>query len=330
MFLSFIMLREEIVEFLGEDWTALNGQIRDALKSDVHLLQAVNDDIISHSGKMLRPLMALLVARIVGGKTNGDAVKVAAATELLHNATLLHDDVADKSTLRRGKPTLCSKIGPQAAVLVGDFWLARAMELVVEVKDHQEAIVDVFSNAMTCLAEGEMLQLEKASGERTERKDYLRIIYCKTASLFETACLSAAIASGADEGQLAQVKKYAYSLGIAFQIKDDILDYVGDAALGKPVGIDLKEQKITLPLLCALEGSPRDEEIRKMLFDIHNHPEYCEQIRTFVFEHQGVEKAEVILERYIQDAVDALNCFGDGREKEYLTGIARYNTVRKS
>ncbi len=325
-----MMLRDEIIDFLGEDWTLLNGQIKGALKSDVHLLQAVNDDIVSHSGKMLRPLMALLVARIISGKVSEDAVKVAAATELLHNATLLHDDVADESTLRRGKPTLCSKIGPQAAVLVGDFWLARAMELVVEAKERQKEVVNVFSNAMTCLAEGEMLQLEKASGERTEQKDYLRIIYCKTASLFETACLSAAIVSGASEKELECVKSYACSLGIAFQIKDDILDYTGDDSLGKPIGIDLKEQKITLPLLCAFNESAQEDEIRKMIFDIHSHPEYCEQIRTFVFEHRGVEKAEVILEEYIQRAVDALAGFQDGPEKEYLTRIARYNTIRKS
>ena len=120
------------------------------------------------------------------------------------------------------------------------------------------------------------------------------------------------------------------SLGIAFQIKDDILDYVGDEALGKPTGIDLKEHKITLPLLCCFDDAAKESEIRKMISDIHNHPEYCEQIRTFVLENRGVEKAGDILESYIRKSLDALDVFPDGKEKEFLTRIAKYNTIRNS
>lgn len=324
-----MMLREEIIDFLGEDWKKLNDCIRESLHSDIRLLQAVNDDILSHGGKMLRPILSLLTARMVSGELIPDeAIKVAAATELLHNATLLHDDVADESTTRRGKPTLCSQIGPQAAVLVGDFWLAKAMDLVMNSPD-MKPLSRIFSKSMTNLAEGEMLQLQKASGEKTEIKDYLRIIYCKTASLFETACESAALASHADKCQSEHIKKYAVALGIAFQIRDDILDYVGDASLGKPVGIDLREQKITLPLLCAMEGSEMEDEIRNMIFSIHSHPKYCGQIRTFVFDRGGVEKAEQILEKYVDDSIDELDCFAPCASKDYLIRLARYNKARR-
>ncbi len=325
------MLREEIIEFLGEDWQSLNSYIKEYLHSEIHLLQEVNDEIVTHGGKMLRPIVALLVSRLVSGASGAgdEAVRVAVATELLHNATLLHDDVADDSPTRRGNPTLSSQIGAHSAVLVGDFWLARAMQVVMST-ERKGAIAKVFSTAMTNLAEGEMLQLQKSFGEKTTREDYLRIIHCKTASLFETACEGAAITSGAGEEQLSHIKEYAVCMGIAFQIKDDILDYVGDVALGKPVGIDLKEQKITLPLLCAMEGSGREDEIRKMIYDIHSNPQYCEQIRTFVFERQGVQKAASILEEYIQKSRHALDIFPDCQAKRYLVKIAEYNTVRKS
>ena len=324
------MLRDEIIDFLGEDWVTLNGYIKDSLFSDIPLLQQVNEDILVHGGKMLRTIVALLVARMISGTTApDDSIRVAAATEMLHNATLLHDDVADESPTRRGEPTLFSRIGPSGAVLVGDFWLARAMELTISYSK-RDSVAKIFSKAMTNLAEGEMLQLQNASGNGTNKEDYFRIIYCKTASLFETACLSVSVSCNATPEQQEAVKEYAVSLGIAFQIKDDILDYVGDEALGKPTGIDLKEHKITLPLLCCFDDAAKEAEIRKMISDIHNHPEYCEQIRTFVLENRGVEKAGDILESYIRKSLDALDVFPDGKEKEFLTRIAKYNTIRNS
>lgn len=323
------MLREEIIKHLGEDWTDLNGYIRDALSSDIALLQEVNDDLVRHGGKMLRPMVAILVARMLsGGKASRESVKVAAAVEMLHNATLLHDDVADDSPTRRGEPTLASKIGPSAAVLVGDFWLAKAMGLTMA-SATRSAMAKVVSKAMTNLAEGEMLQLQKSYQQDTDEEDYFRIIYCKTASLFETACVGAAITCDASQEQQEAVAKYANCLGIAFQIRDDILDYVGDVALGKPVGIDLKEHKITLPLLCAMKGSQREGEIRKMISQTDSHPEYCEQIRKFVLDNEGAAKAEKVLEEYIDKSVKALETLPDGEDKNYLIKIAKYNTIRR-
>ncbi|MGM9787638.1 MAG: polyprenyl synthetase family protein [Candidatus Cryptobacteroides sp.] len=323
------MLREEIIKHLGEDWTDMNCYIKEALSSDIALLQEVNDDLISHGGKMLRPMVAILVARMLsGGKASRESVKVAAAVEMLHNATLLHDDVADDSPTRRGEPTLASKIGPSTAVLIGDFWLAKAMELTLT-SATRSSMAKVVSKAMTNLAEGEMLQLQKSYQQDTCEEDYFRIIYCKTASLFEAACLGSAITCDASQEQQEAVAHYAKCLGIAFQIRDDILDYVGDVALGKPVGIDLKEHKITLPLLCAMKGSKQEAEIRKMISQTDSHPEYCEQIRKFVLDKEGAAKAEIVLEEYIDRSVRALETLPDGEDKNYLIKIARYNTIRR-
>lgn len=324
------MLREEIVEYLAEDWNELKETIDQSLKSDIKLLQVVNNDIIAHSGKMLRPIIAILIARMLNGsKSKPEAIKLAAATELLHNATLLHDDVADKSVTRRGRPTLSTKIGPVAAVLVGDFWLARAMQLNVSFV-HRSELMKVFSKAMTALAEGEMLQLQNANKGGSSIEDYFKIIRCKTASLFEVACNGSAIICDASQAHKDAVSTYAISLGLAFQIKDDILDYIGDKKLGKPVGIDLKEQKVTLPLLCSFKNKAQQRQIKKMIKDIPQHPEYCQQIRNYVLENNGIEKAQAILDEHIQKALDALNVFPDCAEKNFLKQIALYNTIRCS
>ena len=301
--------------------------IRESLHSDVELLAGTNERILSNSGKLLRPLVALLVARSLGTPSD-DSRRFAAATELFHNATLLHDDVADESAQRRGRPTVSALLGPAAAVLVGDFWLARAVNLVVDAAHRDEAI-RLFSRTLTELAEGEMLQMEKAASADTVMEDYLRIVHCKTASLFCTAAESAALSVDAGPQFQAAARVFAEAFGTAFQIKDDILDYVGTDALGKPLGVDLKEGKITLPLLGALEGSPREAEIRAMVREIPSHPEYCEEIRRFVLERDGTGIAVRYLGQWVDRAVEALDAFPDGPAREALTVIARYNVWRE-
>ena len=182
---------------------------------------------------------------------------------------------------------------------------------------------------LTDLAEGEMLQLEKAGSANTSEEDYLRIIYCKTASLFSVAAETAAISVAATPGQREASRAYGSALGIAFQIKDDILDYAGTDALGKPVGVDLKEQKITLPLLAALEGSPRENEIRAMVRDIPSHPEHCDAIRAFVAERGGIAAASRRLEDWVARAEKALDVFPDGTARQMLVQIARFNLIRE-
>ena len=321
------MSRQDIIGYLGSDWDRTMDLIRSQLHSDVALLELTNGQLLANAGKMLRPMVSLLVARAIGMPTQ-DSVCYAAATELLHNATLIHDDVADGSAERRGKPTVSALFGAGTAVLVGDYWLARAVDLVVDTQ-HRDAVIRTFAKTLTDLAEGEMLQLEKASSGDTTEADYLRIIHCKTASLFCAAAETAAVSVDADAEQTAAALAYGSSLGIAFQIKDDILDYAGSDRLGKPVGQDLLEQKITLPLLGALQGSPEEEEIRALVREIPSHPEHCERIRRFVAERDGVGFAARRLSEWVERAVLVLEAFPDSPAKDYLAEIARFNEWRE-
>lgn len=322
---------KSLIEFLGADWRAVKERIRASLKSDIELLNSTNDSILSHSGKQMRPMLSLLMARACNdGVANDVTVAYAAASDLLHNATLLHDDVADGSLKRRGEPTIMSLMGPSVSVLVGDYWLVKAMELILTVADGGSRVMKIFSKTLSDLAEGEMLQLQKAQNGDTTEEDYLRIIYNKTASLFEAACVSAALSVGADEVQVQAAKAYAVALGLAFQIQDDILDYSGTDAVGKPLGADVLEQKITMPLLGALASVPEEEalRVRKMVKDIAGHPEYRDVILTFVRENAGIDYAVSQLDRYVSEAVAALDVLPDSEAKKYLVDLAYYTAKR--
>ena len=317
----------EIISLLGDDWTRTRGLIRDALRTDVTLLEKVNDQLLSHSGKMLRPLISLLFAKAMGAP-NDDSLHYAAASELLHNATLIHDDVTDESAERRGAPTVSAMLGPSAAVLIGDFWLSKAVEVIFGTSRFAN-VVKLFSRTLTDLAEGEMCQLEKASSADTTEADYFKIIRCKTASLFVTAGVSGACSVDASPELQKAAGEYALSFGTAFQIKDDILDYAGGGELGKPVGVDLREQKITLPLIGALSTLEDESPVRSKILQIREHPEYCGQLRDFVIERGGIDYAAVRLQEYIDKAVEALRPLPDSPAKEALVQIARFNAFRQ-
>ena len=326
------MMLDEIRKFLGGDWTETERLIRTSLESDIVLLNTTNEAIFSHGGKKLRPLMSLLVARMCsGGKATKDSIRFAAASELLHNATLLHDDVADDSKERRGVPTVMSVLGGRASVLLGDYWLVKAMENILSAEENSEEVIRIFAKTLSDLAEGEILQLQKASSGDTDEDDYYRIIYNKTASLFEAAGVSAAISVGAPDWMVNAARDYSVSLGIAFQIKDDILDYCGDAKVGKPLGVDLEEQKITLPLLGALKSVDEKDavEVRNKVVNISDTPEFKDEVREFVFLHQGELYAAARLEEYVAKAVKALEVFPESKEKDYLVTIASFTARRE-
>ncbi len=319
-------------EYLGSDWTAVQDKIASALGSDIDLLNSTNESILSHSGKQLRPLLSLMMARACsGGSVLSEAsVSFAAASELLHNATLLHDDVADESDQRRGVPTIMSLMGPAVSVLVGDYWLVKAVELVLEASDGDMKVIRLFSKTLSDLAEGEMLQLQKAQSGDTDEADYLRIIYNKTASLFEAACVSAAISAKASEEYERAAKDYAVALGLAFQIKDDMLDYAGTDSVGKPLGVDILEQKITMPLLGAFAnaGSEEEKRVREQVRNILDHPEYRDEIVAFVKANGGLEYSAWQLDKYIAQAVEALSVLPDSKEKELLEKLAYFTAKR--
>lgn len=322
-----------IKERLGTDLERVDELIRDSLASDIELLDSTNRSILQHPGKQLRPVLCLLVAKACsGGGTSEDTLLYASAAELLHNATLLHDDVADDSPERRGAPTVMSLLGGRASVLLGDYWLVKAMENILRSERHSARVIGIFSKTLADLAEGELLQLQKASSGDTDEKDYFRIIFSKTASLFEAAAVSAAISVEADESVIEAVRSYSHSLGMAFQIRDDIFDYEENLQTGKPAGLDLREQKITMPLLCALSKVSEDEAkgIRDKVCKMTECPENQEDIVRFVYEHGGIDAAAVRLGEYVDKAKSALMILGQGEYVRMLMEIADFVAERKS
>ena len=325
---------KEIKNYLGADWTAVGDCISGSLESGIDLLNTVNSSILSNSGKQLRPLLSLVMARACSetGVASEATVRYAASAELLHNATLLHDDVADESEQRRGKPTIYSLMGPSVSVLVGDYWLVKAVDLVLSNIGTDAKVIKIFSKTLSDLAEGEMLQLQKAQTGDTTEQDYLKIIFNKTASLFEAACVSAAVSVNASEERIKAARDYAVALGLAFQIKDDILDYAGTEKVGKPLGVDILEQKITLPLLGALKNVSEEEaaRVRSLVAGIVDHPEYRDEILAFVNENGGVEYAVSRLQEYIDQAVRALDVLDDTEARKYLVDLAYFTALRNS
>ena len=324
------MDRKALLDYLGDDWTRTQSLIRSTLGSDIKLLNDTNDYVLEHGGKQLRPVLSLLMAKACGdGTVTEDSIRYAAAAELLHNATLLHDDVADGSEIRRGVPTVSSVLTPTHSVLIGDYWLAKAVGLVMDANTPVEEVFSLFSNTLILLAEGEMFQLQKAESGDTTEADYLRIIKSKTGSLFETACVAAAVSVKAPQEYCDIASEYARCLGIAFQIKDDILDYAG-GEIGKPVGVDIREQKITMPLLSALERADavRGERIRALVRQMPEHPENAGLVMDFVREYDGIAGAQKRLEEYSGRAAETVLALPCSTARDYLVQLADFTASR--
>ena len=320
------MRPEDIRNILGADLEAVKDLVRSRLSSSVKLLEDVNGSILEHGGKMMRPALCLLMARACGVPSD-DTVRYAAAVELMHNSSLLHDDVADASMIRRGVPTVMSLYGPVPAVLVGDFWLSRTVDTIIG-SVHRDWALPAFSKTLGDLAEGEMLQQQKAFSADTTEDDYRQIIYCKTASLFELSCGAAAVSVDASPELLEAAQAYGRAIGMAFQIRDDILDYDG-GDIGKPSGHDLAERKITLPLLGALRGRSDGEAVREMVRGIPEHPENVAAVTAFVRENGGLEYAWKILHGYIDEALAALSALPPSKEKGLLAEFGHLNETRE-
>lgn len=243
-----------------DDMQAVDAVIRERLNSDVVLIRTIGDYIIGAGGKRMRPAMVLMVARALGYEGTHHQL-LAAVVEFIHTATLLHDDVVDKSDLRRGRETANAVFGNAASVLVGDYLYSRAFEMMVEADSMR--IMSILSEATTVIAEGEVLQLLNVHDPNVSQERYLQVVRYKTAKLFEAAAQVGAVLAGATSEQEAAAAVYGRHVGTAFQLIDDVLDYSGDAAaLGKNVGDDLREGKPTLPLIRVMElGTPRQQQL---------------------------------------------------------------------
>ncbi|MCI1778888.1 MAG: polyprenyl synthetase family protein, partial [Bacteroidales bacterium] len=284
------------------------------------------------SGKQIRPLLSLLSARLFG-KACDECIYCAAISEMIHTATLLHDDVADDGNIRRGKPTVKAKYNLASSILAGDYWLAKALKLLVGHCSH--SIMDCFTNTVIGLAEGEFLQMLKSETLDTTESDYYKVISHKTSALFVASMKSSAIAAGAGEKEIEAVSTYAYNYGLAFQIRDDIFDYSPSLDTGKKAGSDLEERKITLPLLCAFENCTEDEEkaVRKMISQINENVSasgdvsgadraIINRVNEFIYENEGVESAQKKLDGIVRAATDALFVLPAGKARDFLRDLA--------
>lgn len=314
-----------IKESLSSEWHSFEALMASTLHSDIGLLNKINEYLLSNSGKKLRPILALTSAAAVSSKVNEAAITCAVAAEMMHTATLLHDDVVDESQMRRGSLTVRSLFSPGASVLMGDYWLSKVVSLLVGLGNLE--IMELFSKTIEDLAAGEMLQMEKAEVLDTSEDDYYEIIRCKTASLFVSSIVSAAIASSADRRYIGALREYALKLGLLFQVRDDILDYSDTSVIGKDADCDISERKITLPLLCAFENAPlRKPEIISLLKDIDITNSQCPRnreiigkIKTFVQENGGIDSARRKMKELCIQARDSLSVLPEGIYRNYLS-----------
>ena len=245
---------------IASDMKAVDAAIRSQLHSDVPLVSQIADYIISAGGKRIRPALVLLMAN-AWGYQGQDHYKLAAVVEFIHTATLLHDDVVDESELRRGRQTANAMFGNAASVLVGDFVYSRAFQMMVSVNSMR--VMQILADATNVIAEGEVLQLMNMHDPDVTEERYLQVIRSKTAKLFEAATELGSLLAGAPEAAIAAAAEYGRSLGTAFQLIDDVLDYSGNAAdIGKNVGDDLREGKPTLPLIYLMQhGTAQQREL---------------------------------------------------------------------
>jgi octaprenyl-diphosphate synthase len=276
----------------------------------------------------MRPMFVFLSAG-VAGNINESTHRAAALIELLHTATLVHDDVVDDSMQRRGFFSLNALWRNKIAVLVGDFLLSRGLLLAVENKEFR--LLELVSRAVKEMSEGELLQIEKARRLDIEESVYYDVIRQKTASLIAACCATGASSAGADEDRVCRMHKFGELAGMAFQIKDDLFDYGSADGIGKPTGADIKERKFTLPLIYALAHADRKKS-REIMNIIHNYREKhdeLEKIISFVNETGGIKYAEEKMLAFKNEALSVLDTFPDKPEKKSLQLLVEYTTTRK-
>jgi octaprenyl-diphosphate synthase len=291
------------LDLIAQDMQLVDQVIHQRLTTDVPLVREVAQYIIEAGGKRLRPALLLLVSGAIGS-VHPHRHTLAAVIEFIHTATLLHDDVVDESTLRRGRPTANEQFGNAASVLVGDFLYSRAFQMMVDV--NQMRVMQVLSDATNVIAEGEVLQLMNMHDASVSEAAYLRVIRSKTAKLFEASARLAPILAGADAATEALCATYGQAVGTAFQVIDDVLDYEGSADdLGKNLGDDLREGKVTLPIICALQrATPADQVVIRRAIEQGDLTHLPEILRLIV-ESGALDAARSSAMAEAQRAVDA-------------------------
>ena len=300
---------------------------RDSMRSKVPMLDRITHYIVKRKGKQMRPMFVFFSAGLCGGIQDA-SYRAAALIELLHTATLVHDDVVDDSNERRGFFSINALWKNKIAVLVGDYLLSKGLLLSVENKDHD--LLKIVSNAVRVMSEGELLQIEKARRLDIREEIYFDIIRQKTASLIASCCACGAASAGAEQTIVEKMHLFGEYIGIAFQIKDDLFDYGPDGIIGKPTGIDIKESKMTLPLIHALSKSSYGDK-KKVINIIKNHntdDSKVKEVIEFVKQSGGIQYAEGRMKEYQQRAFGILDSFDENIYRKSLHDLVQFTIER--
>lgn len=321
------MSQENLKNLIAVDMAAIDKVIKARLHSEVALVSQVGEYIVNSGGKRLRPALVVLSAQAFAYKGSHHH-DLAAVVEFIHTATLLHDDVVDDSDLRRGQATASALFGNSASVLVGDFLYSRAFQMMVEVGDMR--VMQTLADATNIIAEGEVLQLLNCHDASVDAENYLRVIYCKTAKLFEAAMRLGAILSKADEVSEQAVAQYGVHLGTAFQLIDDVLDYSGDAQeIGKNLGDDLAEGKPTLPLIYAMQhGTPTQAALVRRAIEQGDIALFDDVLKV-VQQTGALEYTRLQAQRESEAACAVLTVLADSPYKLSLLELAKFAASRK-
>lgn len=318
---------KEIRQPVNAEMQNFQKRFRDAIQSDVKLLNIISSYILRRKGKQMRPLFVFLTAKMIGNITES-TYTAASLIELMHTATLIHDDVVDESYERRGVFSINAIWKSKLAVLMGDYFLARGLLLATKKRDHE--LLDIVSDTVRQMSEGELLQLQKSRSLNIDLSSYYDVIRKKTATLIASCTASGAKSAGATQQQVEQLYAMGIDIGMAFQIKDDLFDYQPRSLTGKPAGNDLKEKKFTLPLIYALSQSTRSEKrfIVKLISNGKMDSNKIRRIVEFVTEKDGLKFAEEKMNEYKQRAMSALNNYPESEARRALEDLIEFSVQR--
>jgi octaprenyl-diphosphate synthase len=319
---------EQISSPIAPHMEEFNRRLKGSLHTDTFLLDRVIRYILKRKGKQMRPMFVFLSAMLNGG-INDSAYHAATFIELMHTATLVHDDVVDGADRRRGFFSVNALWKNKVAVLVGDYLLSRGLLLSLETREFEQ--LRIVSQAVKEMSEGELLQIEKSRSLNISEEVYFRIIRKKTASLIAACCAAGASAAGAPEEAVARMRDFGERVGMAFQIKDDLMDFDTGSSSGKPGGLDIKEQKISLPVIHMLSHCTLLERRRilRLIRGHQNDPERISRVMDKVRNSEGIAYAEKVMLEFRDQALDTLKSFPEGDARRSLEALVLFTTDRK-
>ena len=319
---------EQIKEPIQKEYEEFKIKFREAFQSNNELINVVNKYILQKTGKQIRPLLTLLAAKSLG-VINEDTYRCAIAMEMLHTASLIHDDVVDESNERRGQASVNSKWNNKISILIGDYLLSQSLAIANQTKNLK--ILDKITSLGKQLSEGELIQMDNVKNINCKEDKYFEVIKKKTASLFETCTYAGAVSVGANNEEIEKLRKFGEIYGICFQIKDDIFDYIStEKKIGKPVGNDIREGKITLPLIYALNQSEEKNTYLEIIKNKNFTKENIEKIIDFVIKNKGIEYAKQKMKEYQEKANLLLETIENQEIKHSLELVLQHTIEREA